>query len=77
MAETIHGEVVLRETWVDITETARLRRATRCTTSQSTDALLALGRTCVGLGNGEENRALFCSKCSYIDVFTLFGFQDV
>jgi hypothetical protein len=33
VAETIHGEVLLRETWIDITETARLRRATRCTTS--------------------------------------------
>ena len=33
VAETIHGEVVLRETWIDVTETARLRRATRCTTS--------------------------------------------
>ena len=33
VAETIHGEVVLRETWVNVTETARLRRATRCTAS--------------------------------------------
>ena len=33
MAKTIHGEVVLRETWIVITETARLGRATRCTTS--------------------------------------------
>jgi hypothetical protein len=33
VTEAIHGEVVLRETWIDITETARLRRATRCTTS--------------------------------------------
>jgi hypothetical protein len=33
VAETIHGEVVLRETWINITETARLRRATRCAIS--------------------------------------------
>ena len=33
VAETIHGEVVLRKTWIDITETARLRRAARCNTS--------------------------------------------
>ena len=30
MAETIHGEVVLRETRIDITESARLCRTTRC-----------------------------------------------
>ena len=42
-----------------------------------TVVVLTLGRTCVGLGNGEENRALFCGKCGYIDVFTLFVLQDV
>ncbi len=31
VAETIHGEVVFRETRIDITESARLRRATRYT----------------------------------------------
>jgi hypothetical protein len=34
VAETIHGEVVLREARIDITEPARLRRATRCVTDQ-------------------------------------------
>jgi hypothetical protein len=33
VAETIHREVVFRETRIDITEPARLRRATRCTTN--------------------------------------------
>jgi hypothetical protein len=33
VAEAVHGEVVLRETRVNIAEPARLRSATRCTTN--------------------------------------------
>jgi hypothetical protein len=45
VAETIHCEVVLRETRINITEPARLRRATRYTTNDSTDASLTRSRT--------------------------------
>jgi hypothetical protein len=40
VTKTIHGEVVLRETRIDITEPARLRRATGCPINQSTGASL-------------------------------------
>ena len=33
MTKTVYGEVVLRETGVDITEPTRLRRAARCATN--------------------------------------------
>lgn len=72
MAETVHGKVVLRETRVDIAESASLGRATRCVADKTGHGRYSLGgRTGVSLGYREEDHSVLLGKVSYVDIFTL------